>query len=502
MKNIKNLILLSILMLSVSCSESYLDVNQSSASPSSGTPDLLLPAALKNSADMLWNADVLNGSGDSFNLIGGIHAGVISDSGDRVWYEPEQQYLIINTTYQRIWNNTYTLTLMNYDIIENFEGDTWDYYKAIAKIMKSFHFAMLVDTYGDIPYTEAFGRGSLTEPAYDDDQDVYNAIYNELNVAINMIDDAPNGTFDPLENDAMFQGNMLRWQQFANTLKLRMLLRQVNTGENLSAKFNEIDNNGIGFLNGTASINPGYSDNNEKQNPFYTVFGLIPGGGAPARNNEATRGNEFYVNFLKDNSDDRLSRLFEPAESDGEFRGVPQNVYTNDYRTTATSQLGPGLLKGSDQQLFVMAGSESLFLQAEAAQRGYISGDAGALYRAGIAASFAELGVEDAATAAAAYEAGGFSPLVGWDLAVAEGKEIEAIITQKWVALGFISGFEVWMDRVRTNFPSDIPIPQGARNTTFPSNLLYPETETATNPDNVPSQTSSAAFDRHTFWMQ
>ena len=80
MKNIKNLILLSILMLSVSCSESYLDVNQSSASPSSGTPDLLLPAALKNSADMLWNADVLNGSGDSFNLIGGIHAGVISDS--------------------------------------------------------------------------------------------------------------------------------------------------------------------------------------------------------------------------------------------------------------------------------------------------------------------------------------------------------------------------------------------------------------------------------------
>ncbi|MFL1011806.1 SusD/RagB family nutrient-binding outer membrane lipoprotein [Flavisericum labens] len=512
MKNIKNLILLSILMLSVSCSESYLDVNQSSASPSSATPDLLLPAALKNSADMLWNADILNASGDSFNLIGGIHAGVISDSGDRVWYEPEQQYLIINTTYQRIWNNTYTLTLMNYDIIENFEGETWDYYKAIAKIMKSFHFAMLVDTYGDIPYTEAFGRGNLTEPSYDDDKAVYDAIYDELNVAINMIDNAPSGTLDPVTNDAMFIGNMVRWKQFANTLKLRMLLRQVNTGENLSAKYSEIENNGIGFLVGTASIDPGYSDNNEKQNPFYTVFGLIPGGGAPARNNEATRGNEFFVDFLKDNSDDRLSRLFEPAESDGEFRGVPQNVYTNDYRTTATSQLGPGLLKGSDQRLFVMAGSESLFLQAEAAHRGFISGDAGALYKAAIAASFNELnvsGLEDesaAATAneaaAAAYESGGFNSSVNWDIAVGAGEELKAIITQKWVALGFISGFEVWMDRVRTNLPANIPIPQGARNATFPSNLLYPESETATNPDNVPSQTSGAAFDRHTFWMQ
>ncbi|GAA4887596.1 SusD/RagB family nutrient-binding outer membrane lipoprotein [Flaviramulus aquimarinus] len=501
MKNIKNVILLTILTLSFSCSDNYLDVNGSSASPSSASPALLLPAAQKNSADMLYNADILNGSGDSFNLIGSIHAGVMADSGDRVWYQPEQQYLIINTTYQRIWNNTYTLTLSNYVFIENFEGEGFDNFKAIAKIMKAFHFAMLVDTYGDVPYTEAFARGSNTQPAYDDDKAVYDIIYDELNAAISMIDNAPDGTL-PVSTDAMFGGDMSDWQQFANTLKLRMLLRQVNTGEDLSAKYNEIVNNGIGFITSTAAIDPGYADQTSQQNPFYTVFGFVPGSTTPARNNEATRGNEFFVDFLKDNFDDRLSRLFLPADSDSEFRGIPQNVYTNEFRTNATSALGPGLLIGSTQPLQVMLGSEALFLQAEAVQRGLISGDAGALYRSGIAASFAELGVPDAATAAADYESGAFSNKINWDLAVGAGNEIEAIITQKWVAGGFISGFEVWMDRVRTGFPSGIPIPVDARSTVFPSNLLYPESELATNPDNVPDQPNNAAFDRHTFWMQ
>jgi len=502
MKNIKNIILLTILTLSFSCSESYLEVNGSSASPSSASPALLLPAAQKNSADMLYNADVLNGSGDSFNLIGAIHAGAMSDAGDRVWYQPEQQYLIINTTYQRIWNNTYTLTLNNYVFIENFEGEVYDNFKAIAKIMKAFHFAMLVDTYGDVPYTEAFARGSNIQPTYDDDKAVYDIIYDELNTAINMISNAPDGTL-PASTDAMFGGNMTRWQQFANTLKLRMLLRQVNTGESLSAQYSEIENNGIGFIGATAAINPGYADQADQQNPFYTVFGFVPGSTTTgARNNLATRANEFFMDFLKDSDDDRISRMFLPADSDGEFRGVPQNVYVDEYRTAATSQLGPGLLVGSTQPLQVMLGSESLFLQAEAAQRGLLSGDAGSLYRDGIAASFAELGVTDAATAAGAYESNPINNLINWDLAVTAGKEIEAIITQKWVAGGFITGFEVWMDRVRTGFPSGIPIPVDARSPVFPSNLLYPESELATNPDNVPTQGTNGAFDRHTFWMQ
>ncbi|TGV02047.1 SusD/RagB family nutrient-binding outer membrane lipoprotein [Flavivirga rizhaonensis] len=496
MKNIKNIVLLTLLTLSFSCSDNYLDVNGSSTSPSSSTPDLVLPAAQKNSADMLYDADKLNASGDSFNRIGSIHAGVLADAGDRVWYQPEQQYLILNSTYSRIWENTYTLALFTYNFIETFEADGYDNYKAIAKIMKAFHIAMLVDTYGDIPYSEAFGRGNNTQPAYDDDKAVYDAIYEELNTAISMIDNAPAGTL-AASTDAMLGGDMEEWKKFANTLKLRMLLRQVNTAVDLSSQYSELTSNGIGFVDTTVSVNPGYANQANQQNPFYTIFGLTPGG-TPTNNNQAARGNEFFVEFLRDNNDPRLTQLFVPAASDGEIRGIPQNVYTNALRADATSALGPGLLVSSTQDLQVMLGSESLFLQAEAAFRGLISGDPAALYRAGIAASFSELG----ATGADVYESAAFSNKINWDLAAAAGNEIEAIITQKWIAGGFISGFEVWMDRVRTGFPSGIPIPTGAFSPVFPSNLLYPTSELATNSANVPEQGDNAAFDRHTFWMQ
>ena len=178
--------------------------------------------------------------------------------------------------------------------------------------------------------------------------------------------------------------------------------------------------------------------------------------------------------------------------------GVPQNVYETAYNTNVTSELGPALISSSAQSAQLMLGSESLFLQAEAAQRGFISGDAAVLYRDGIAASFNELGASGANT----YESNSIMNIINWDLAVAAGNEIEAIITQKWVAGGFITGFEVWMDRVRTNFPSNIPIPVDAVSPIFPSNLMYPTTELSANSANVPEQTGAAAFDRHTFWMQ
>ena len=75
-----------VLTISISCSDEFLDVNDSSTNPPTSTPELTLPAAQKYTADMYY-------AGNSFNLIGGIYAGVISDSGDRVWYKTEQQYL-------------------------------------------------------------------------------------------------------------------------------------------------------------------------------------------------------------------------------------------------------------------------------------------------------------------------------------------------------------------------------------------------------------------------
>ncbi len=497
MKNIKtNLLLLLMLVSLASCSDEFLDVNDSSTNPPSSTPELTLPAAQKYSADMMYNA---NNANNSFNLLGGIYAGVISDSGDRVWYQTEQSYIINNDTYQSLWNNTYTLALYSYDYVETFPEAGYDYYKAIAKIMKAYHFAALVDMYGDIIYSEAFQRGENTQPAYDDDRAIYDAIYEQLNVAINMISNAGANT-KSVTTDVILGGDMNAWQKFANTLKLRMLLRQINTGEDLTAQYNELMNSGIGFIDSTVSVNPGYLDEAGKQNPFYAVHGFAPGGTTPGPNGGATRGSDTYIDFMTDNNDPRVARLFLPVG--GEYVGVPQNVYDNAYNSNLVSDLGPGIINSSSQDAQLMLLSEALFLQAEAAQRNLITGNAGDLYKAGIAASFAELGVPNPVAAAADYESNSINPIINWESADGIGNEIEAIITQKWIAGGFISGFEVWMDRVRTEFPSFVPIPVGAASAVFPSNLLYPTAELASNSANVPAQGANAAFDRHTFWMQ
>ena len=65
------------------------------------------------------------------------------------------QYKLINSNYQANWSNAY-LNLQNYDYIEkNSQTDKLQPYMAIAKIMKVYHFQNLVDSYGNIPYTEA-----------------------------------------------------------------------------------------------------------------------------------------------------------------------------------------------------------------------------------------------------------------------------------------------------------------------------------------------------------
>ncbi|MGA9588400.1 MAG: SusD/RagB family nutrient-binding outer membrane lipoprotein, partial [Salegentibacter sp.] len=117
------------------------------------------------------------------------------------------------------------------------------------------------------------------------------------------------------------------------------------------------------------------------------------------------------------------------------------------------------------------------------------------LYQQGIEASFKYLGVEDAATAAQNYYT---QPLenVSWD---ASPNKIEAIITQKWIALNGTSSIESWMEWVRTGYPSGLPTStdsDGVR----PVRLLYPTSEYSTNSDNVPATSTDDAFNNPPFW--
>ncbi|HET8839807.1 MAG TPA: SusD/RagB family nutrient-binding outer membrane lipoprotein, partial [Flavobacteriaceae bacterium] len=174
--------------------------------------------------------------------------------------------------------------------------------------------------------------------------------------------------------------------------------------------------------------------------------------------------------------------------------GVPQGILnyppSGTYLPANVSNLGPGLLVSSEQDAPLMLLAESLFLQAEAVQRGFLAGSAQAMYEAGITASFDYLG----ATGASTYYSQSI-PNVGW---AASPDKIEAIITQKWIALNGINGFESWVEYNRTGYPTGLPVPLNNSHADRPVRLAYPSSEITGNSANIPSQPD--VFSQPIFW--
>lgn len=516
MKTINNKYLAILIALVVmSCSDDYFDVNRSQNDPETSTPQLTLPVAQK------YSADYLSGNYGSVNTLGNIWAYTWAAAGDYIYFTEEMQYNVTSGFRNGTFEGAYLLPLVNYNYVENYgngsatDGAEYGNFRAIAKIMKAFHYQYLVDAYGDIPYTEALQGNANTTPAYDDAEFVYTSIYTELNNALALIDEGT-GNENFIEvgtEDVMFNGNMVKWAKFANSIKLRILLRQSETGTSLAAQYAELNASPYGFLGAgeNAYVNPGYTMQAGKQNPLWDAFGETSAGSA-ASNAQATRATDYVLAKLESYNDPREGRLYAPASDTDTFEGIAQNdQLATSPKSAALSGVGPGVLKGPAQNAIIMQSAESLLLQAEAAQRGFLPGNAQALYESAIEQSFIQLGVEPTiADPEATPPVAGVTTVekamayynqninnVGW---AASANKIEAIITQKWIALNGTNGFENWIEYRRTDFPSDLPSAPNATQPTIPIRLLYPSSEAGSNPGNAPVQTGSDAFNSPVFW--
>lgn len=464
-----------------SCSDEFYDVNESQTNPDYSTPELSLPTAQKQTIDLL------SGGYNSMNTLGNLWTYAWAAGGDYVYFVDETTYNITSAFRPTTFSSAYLSPLNNYHVVEMNTDPQYANYVAIAKIMKAFHFQYLVDIYGDIPYFDAFQRSNNTTPAYDDSKEIYDDLIVQLTAAQGIIQasSSNNNVLVPSAAiDKMLGGNMARWSKFANTLKLRILLRQSEIGV---TDYSSV-NNGIGFLGAGETVysNVGYIKDTGKQNPLWDAFGLTVAD-APAANNQATRATNYVITQLQ--SDPRRSRLFAPVGGTGtNFVGIAQNNIGGPNSNTL-SGIGPGVLKSATMNGIVMQSAESLLLQAEAAARGFIAGNAQALYEQAVGESFAELGADSAQLSGYLSLSGAF-PTSGLQA------QIQAIITQKWIALMGTNGIENWIEYKRTGFPN-VPVAPGE--VSIPVRLLIPTTETAVNP-NAPIQTTSDAFNSPVFW--
>lgn len=498
---ISGLIVLALSAVLTSC-EGSLDINES---PNDATvelvqPDLLLAGAISHPRTRFEVTTSETGSilmnqwaGDINNVTGGFQ--------DEFRLNFTQNYAPGSAIWRDLFRNSGT-----YQAIIDYDGDEYGSHKAIAKILKTYYFQYLVDLYGDIPYSEALQFGANLTPAYDDDKAIYRDFIVQLDAAIAALNSADQYIAVGGE-DTVFNGDTASWIQVANTLKLRVLLRQAElaltdseTATYLATEFAALDNN---FLTTDAVIQPGYVDQDGQQNPFWANYGQDTAGN-DTFDNDFIVPSDYMAEFLKGNTtengvntgvyDNRLTRLFEPVSQGpdaGQVVGVIQGE-TNVNAPQELSELGPGLLVGPGQDSYLFTAAESYFLQAEAIERGYITtGSAQTMFENGITASFNLLG----APGAAAYiTASSNTNLIGWT-----GNKIESIMTQKWIALCGINAIESWIDYTKTGFPA-VPLPIIAEETSRPNRLLYPASEYSTNSGNVPNQPASNAFSTNIFW--
>ncbi len=486
-KYIKYLQVALVFLAVVSCDDDYLDVNVDPNNPVTVTPDLALPVAQNYTASDLFGNRRLNTFGNLMMVNW-------SQSDGFSWYYDEFNYLVTSNFYTQIWDNMYLSTLKQYNTLIDLPEE-YSNYTAISKIMMSYHFQILVDTYGDIPYSEALGRSQNPTPKYDDAQVVYEDLIVKIDEAIASIEGATTNTVTPGADDIIFNGDMERWIQFGNTLKLRILVRQSGlSGKQayIQENMQNIINQGSGFLTADAVINPGYINEAGKQSPFWAAYGLTVAG-EKQNNGEATIGSDFIINYLQTTNDPRIGRIYQ--EDPTGFLGVVQgllNYPTDDsFEPKFTSNLGPGLLKGPTQDAPLMLLTESLFLQSEAALKGYLPGEnPQGLYESAIQASFDFLG----ATGASAYYGQGVNN-IGWN---SSPNKLQAIITQKWIALNGINGHESWVEYNRTGFPTGLPVPLENTYNDRPVRLSYPSSEVTGNSNNVPAQPNE--FTQKIFW--
>jgi hypothetical protein len=217
--------------------------------------------------------------------------------------------------------------------------------------------------------------------------------------------------------------------------------------------------------------------------------------------NDFWRANQYGINFYKNNNDPRLTQVY-GASSTGKYQGNSIGQISGLVGSDA-SVFGPGVLKAATQGALIMPASESFFLQAEAALRGWLPGTAQTLYETGVTESFRYLAVPNYTSAAASYVSQVNNKNTTWAATSGNSEQLALIIRQKWASENTIMPLEAYADYRRLHLPPDIPlsISPYVDVLSIPFRFLYPATEYQTNADNVGAQGTINHHTTKIFWM-
>lgn len=465
MKFYKTLLsLVSAVILFTAC-DTDLDINKD--------PDLLSPDQIPMNSELPAGiSGVAASAGSYYAIAGGFWSQFWTQSAVANQYKSIDDYTLNSNDgiIEGGWSSMYDALTDIRNVKSNaLAENNWDFYLA-ATTMEVYASQILIDMYGSIPYTEA-NNPAVLNPKFDTASDVYDSMAADLKDALAKDLSASEGA-SPSSGDLVFGGNMANWTKFANTLLLKVYLRQTSARSTVAEDGVEaLINSGAQFLDLNAGLSSDkFSDEASKSNPLFESDRRQLNVGTNLRAS-TTLGS-----YLTTNSDSRISNFYTGTT----FQ--PQGDFDDGSGSASVVVLG------ATSPIYFISAAESYFLQAEANARYYGGTNAKALYDMGVTAAFDQFGKSSAGMIGSgdAYE---------YPAGTLE-QNIEAIITQKWVASFPGNGYESFIEQNRTGYPQISAVAQtnpayvpgqfsysveGKTAGLFPQRFVYPQSETQRN---------------------
>ena len=345
---------------------------------------------------------------------------------------------------------------------------------ATLEISSIFIWENIVDTYGNVPYTQALQAETIKSPKYDDAKSIYLDLIKRLDIAISKID-ATKASYETA--DLVYKGDMSKWKKLANSLKLRLAINLADVDPATSKSVAEAAI-AAGVIDSEASSFSLTFDGGTFSNPLYDD--LVASG----RNDFIP--SSVIVTPMNTNLDPRRNAYFTPL-ADGTFKG---GIYGSQNSYASNSHINPGFT-GANAPAKLFSYTEIQFLKAEASARGYnTGGTAVALFASALQTSMTENGV--LSTDAAAYIAAHPLDLANWR---------KSIGYESWIAM-WNNPFSAWNFVRRLDYPV-LQAPTNSQIGGVPYRMLYSDQEYVVNFDNVSAAAAAIGGDKATtklFW--
>ena len=481
MKNIKKILYIgglatSLLMVS-SCQNDITSLNNDPKHPASVPSGNLLATSMYQSFYYMYTGSV------NFN-----NYRFFTQQWTETIYTQETNYNLVTRNQPRNhFNRMYVYSLNPLEQAKkdlpaeiNADPDVVNNKWATLELASIFVWENIVDTFGDVPYTQALQAETIKSPKYDDAKTIYLSLLSRINIAITKINTAKPGYSS---EDLVYKGDMEKWIRFANSLKLRLAINLADVDPATSKAAAEAAITG-GLMTSDADSYALKFDGNTFTNPLFDDL-------VAAGRNDFVPSN-VIINPMNAKSDPRRDAYFTLVEFpvDSGIFLYKGGVYGTGNSFATNSHVNSKFLE-SNAPAKLLGYSEVLFLRAEAAARGFNAGaPAATLYAHAVTASMAENGI--AGTAVTDYLTANPYNATNWK---------QSIGYEGWVAM-WNNPFAAWNFTRRLDYPV-LTAPPASYIGGIPYRMPYSDQEYVVNNANVSSAASAIGGDKATtklFW--